>query len=761
MRVWLTGLLLLVFSASLAYAQPRTSLGGIVRDAATGESLFQATVRFEGTAIGAATNVSGVYALTGFTPGTYTIVASYIGYQDFRLERTFRAGEQVRLDIELSPRAEDLDEVVISAEAQRLEEARRVGTAQISTALIRQLPAVFEPDVFRSLQLLPGIKAISDFSSGLYIRGGSPDQTLILLDRTTVYNPTHFFGFFSTFNPDAIKDVRVYKGGFPAEYGGRLGSVVDIYNKDGNRRRHAGTATVGLLASRAMVEGPVGRGSYMVAGRRSTLEPLFAALKSADVEGLPEKFYFYDINGKLNFDATPRDLLSLSFYAGQDKVIIPFLDNTAKADLLYGNVTGSLTYRRLFSNQLFGTATVTASRYFSDPSILVAATQFDSRTRITDYSLKTDVEYVPSQEWSAKAGFWTGYFDFDFKRSFNNEVNFSPKIGSLYGSAYFQQRFRPNPYWEFEGGVRVQGFRAGNYVRVEPRFTLESRPYGTNALRLQLGYGRYYQFLTLITSEVFSGSDFWLTAAEGVPPAYGDQFVAGIKTRPTRTLTLDVDLYYRTMRDLFEIDPFVQDPAGLEYADFFRFGEGYAMGVEVQLEGQIGRVNGLLGYTLATTRRRFPDFPRPAPDDFTFYPPKYDRLNDLNLVLNYDLSRAWRFTSVFTYGTGQAYTEVYARVRLPNDPFSSPRLPTEAFQTEYNASRLPAYHRLDMGFQRRGRFWRDLGDYELNLQVINAYNRKNVWFYFPRQDRETNTTERIRVSQLPVPLPNFSFTLTW
>ncbi|MDE2996724.1 MAG: TonB-dependent receptor, partial [Bacteroidota bacterium] len=224
--------------------------------------------------IGTATNNSGYYSLSGLVAGTHTLQVSYIGYEPLEFDVTLAAGETLRRDLDLEPLSLEVAEVVVTADADTEEEQRRLGVSKMPTATIRQLPTILEPDVFRSLQLLPGVKSASDFSSGLYIRGGSPDQTLILLDRTTVYNPTHFFGVFSTFNPDAIKDVRLYKGAYGSEYGGRIGSVVDIYNKDGNRRSRAGSVSLGLLASRAMIEGPHRKGSWMLALRRSTVEPL-------------------------------------------------------------------------------------------------------------------------------------------------------------------------------------------------------------------------------------------------------------------------------------------------------------------------------------------------------------------------------------------------------------------------------------------------------------------------------------------------------
>ena len=754
----LASLALLLLPAA-ASAQ-RVAVSGFVRDAETGETLISANVAVAGTQLGAVTNTSGFYTISGVAAGRVTLVVSYIGYRTARREVTVADGQDVRVDVEVQPEARELSEVEVTGDRQALQDARRVGVAQLSTETIKSLPSVLEPDVFRSLQLLPGIKPASDFSSGLYVRGGSPDQTLILLDRTTVYNPTHFFGFFSTFNPDAIKDVRVYKGGYPAEYGGRLGAVIDIYNKDGNRRALDGSLSVGLLASRALIEGPlpVGKGSFMLAARRSTLEPLLAALQSADIDGLPERFYFYDVNGKVNVDADASNRLSASFYAGRDFVRVPFLED-AEVRLIYGNRTGSLNWTHLFSPRLFSTFTFTGSHYFSRPTFYLSGTEFARPGTITDLSVKGDFEYTPSERHRVTAGFWTGDLNFKLDRSFDGEVTFSPRVRAAYASAYVQERFRPTPNTVLEGGLRGQYFNDGKYVRLEPRVNVE-HTLPSDRVRLQLGYGRYYQFLSLITSELFSGADFWLTAADGVPPSFGDQFVAGVKLdlpvpRALGRLRFDVDGYYRTMRDLFELDPFIQDPAGLDYQQYFRFGDGYAYGTEFFLEGRLGRFEGFSGYTYSVTRRRYPNVPEPGQS--RYYAPKYDRTHDGNLVLNYRLGRGWKTTSVFTYATGQAYSRVNAQYRFANSPFQSTNVNT--LVSAYQRFRLPAYHRLDLGFSKTGGFF-GFADYELQLQVINAYGRKNVWFYVESPESD-GTFQQETVRQIPIQLPNVSLTINF
>ena len=738
---------IIVLAVSAARAQEPASVSGYVTDGTSGETLLLANIRIAGTQTGTATNNSGYYTLPRLAPGEQTLIFSYIGYRPRHVEVTLEAGEQRRLDVSLQPEGVEIDEITVTAESQLEEEARSVGVLQLQTEMVRQLPTVLQPDVFRSLQLLPGVKAASDYSSGLYIRGGSPDQTLILMDRTTVYNPSHFFGFFSTFNPDAIKDVRLYKGGYPAPYGGRIGSVVDIYNRDGNRSEYEAGLSVGLLSSRAIVEGPYRRGSWMLAVRRSTLEPLLYALRQADVENIPDAFHFVDVNGKVNFDASPTDRLSLSFYAGNDALDIAFL-NDAQANLSYGNQTVSLNWTHLFSDRVFSNFTATGSRYASTPRFQLGGTAFSQSNKVGDVSLKGDFEFVPNDRHALAVGFWSGLLSFQLRNVFDDQEVLRSSIRSAYSSVYAEDTYKPIPSLSVRVGVRLDYFQEGRVLRPAPRLSLEYRP--VEDVRIQAASGRYYQFLTLVTSELFSGFDTWLTTGEGVPPAYGDQFVLGLKTTMPNDMRFDVEAYYRTMIDLFELDPFTQDPAGFEYEDLFRFGDGYAYGVEAMIAQPVGKLNGFVAYTLGRTQRRFPNV-----NAHHYYSPKYDRTHDVHVVLNYDLTRVWRASAVWSYATGQAYTEPLGQYKLVEDPFGANV--RDILVTEYNNARLPSYHRLDLGVSRRGTIFRN-ASYELQLQVINAYSRRNIWFYF-FDFEEDNSVERSEVPQIPVPLPNIAFTL--
>lgn len=745
-------LILLLFPLTLL-GQESASVSGYINDSETGETLISANIAIADSRKGTSSNTSGYYNLTNITPGNYTIVATYIGYERHEREITLEPGENLRLDISLKPEGYQLEEIVVESQKEK-EEQRNIGVAQIETELIKKVPSVFQADVFRSIQLLPGVKAASDFSSGLYIRGGSPDQTLILLDRTTVYNPTHFFGFFSTFNPDAVKDVRLYKGGYPAKYGGRLGSVLSIFNKDGNRNEFQGSVTLGLLASRASLEGPYSKGSWMFAIRRSTLEPMLEVLRQTQ-DNIPDSFYFMDLNGKVNFDANSDNKFSLAFYSGIDDLNFPFAED-ASILLNYGNQTLSSSWTHIFSEKLFSNFTVTGSRYFNYPSFDIASTPFERSNNIYDLSIKGDLEYLLSDKHEISTGFWAGSLTFNLIDEFDGSETFSSRIRSQYYSMYLQDNWQISDKWIMKPGIRLNGFSEGNYLRIEPRLSMEFRP--GDRVRLQGAYGRYNQFLTLVTNEAFSGFDVWLTTEDGVPPAYGDQFVLGAKTIPWGSYGLDFEIYYRTMNDLFELDPFLPDQAGLDYEQLFRFGTGYAYGAELFFEKRSGNFTGFAGYTFSVTRRKFPNFNEPVvgSGDARFYPPKYDRLHDFNLVLEYDFNRKWSANAVFNYSTGQAYTKPLGRTVAFDFPLSS-GVEDQLVVGRVNASRLPPYNRLDLGVTRAGTFF-GIGEAEWQFQVINAYSRRNIWFY--NYNLKKNPPSREAVQLLPV-LPNISYTLNF
>ena len=739
--------------ATSAHSQELAALDGFITDASNGETLISANIILEGTLRGATSNLSGYYAISGIEPGTYTVRYSYIGFDTVTREVVLAAGESVRLDVELATTEEVLEALEVSADRITEGEQRSIGVSQIGVATIQQLPQVFEPDVFRSLQLLPGVAQSSDYSSGLYIRGGDPAQTLILLDRTKIYNPSHVFGFFSTFNTDAIKDVRLYKGGFPANYGGVLGSVLDIQNKDGNRRETHGKLSIGLLASRAFAEGPYSRGSWMVAVRRSTLEPILAALQSIDA--VPRAFYFYDFNGKINLDASQNDKLSLSFYAGSDYLRSAFTEGI-EIKLRYGNRTVAGSWVHLWSNQFFSNVTLTTSWYESMPRATFSGTNFKQINRVIETSIRADFEYYPGPKHDLSGGIWTGIFNAPLTNFFDDREVFHTRNRVEHASFYLQDTYHPTESWSITAGLRGTYYGYGSHFTLAPRFSLE-RQLGSD-IRLQASAGRYYQFLTLITNEVFSGFDFWLTSGEGVKPAYGDQFILGLKTNLSSGITLDTEAYYRTMRQLFVLDPFSTGLAGLEYSELFAFGEGMARGAEIQLSRQEGRINGFIAYTLSHTNRAYPRLNQDVFGESRVFVPRNDRLHDLNVVGQWRISRRWELGAVFTYATGQAYTRPEASYTIHDLDFVNGLNQTDLLVSPgLNQSRLPAYHRLDLGVTWTGSLKR-FADYTLQIQAINVYARSNTWFIF-NEIEDDGTLSRSTIPQIPFPLPNLSFTL--
>ena len=748
---------LALLAAAAAAAQPST-VTGTVRDAETGRPLAGAAVRVEvaqsSGVRGTAADADGAFRVERLAPGDVVVTASFVGYESGRVDVRLSPGEDRRLEFALAPGVTARDVVV---EADRAGQA--VGLESVDLALVQELPTAFEADLFRSIQLLPGVKAANDFSSALYIRGGSPDQTLVLLDGATVYNPTHFFGFFSTFNTDAVGDVRLYKGAYPSTYGGRLGSVVDVRTRTGERDRLSGSATLGLLASRVGLEGPLpGLGTFALHARRSTLEPVLTVLRDQlDADGIPESFAFYDVNAAVALDLSPRDRVRASAYAGRDQVVVPFGDD-ARFDLDYGNRTGSVTYDRRLSDGASAQLGVVATRYTSSPVGEIAETAFRQPNTVTEWAAQAGADWQVSDRLGVAAGARAGRFVLDFESEFNGDVGSSLRNPASFGSAFVQGRWLAGP-WAATGGLRVEAFRnraddrldsrapeAATFVRLAPHVEV-SRAVGPATV--EVAAGRYHQFLSLVSNEAFSGFDTWLTTGPGVAPQASEQVVVGVRTPLGPGYRLDVEVYGRTLRELFDTRPEISDPAGLSYAELFRFGEGYAGGVEVLVEKGRGRLTGLVGYTLGVTRRRYPA--EPAFRDF--FPPKYDRLHDLTAVAQFDLGRGWSATAAAAYATGQAYTVPGRRYRVGGLPVAGGGL--DALDSDrLNNTRLPAYHRVDVGATKAGRLFG--AESELRLQVVNVYNRRNLWFETYDFDADPVAVGEVR--QLPV-LPNVSLSL--
>ncbi|MBM3263912.1 MAG: TonB-dependent receptor [candidate division Zixibacteria bacterium] len=721
------------------------TLSGFVTDASNGETLPYASVRIEGTALGVFSNNNGYYAFKYIPAGTVTIVVTYIGYESRRETVVLVGDEARRLDIALRSRVIDIEETVVEADRYKEEKLVQPGFLNLQAATLRDLPSLGESDLLRGLQLLPGIKASSDISSGLYIRGGGPDQTQILLDQIPLYNPSHAFGFFSTFNPDAIKDLSLHKGAYPAQYGGNLGAVLDVTNRDGNRNRIQGTGGISVIVGRMTLEGPVYKGSWMVSGRRTYLEPILNAIRSKSTE-IPN-YYFYDLNTKISQELSRSDKLVISGYFGRDDLDFD-LDTGSFVRVRWGNaaVTGKWTH--VFSPTLFGNFLVASSSYVSRTSLSFFETPFLFRNSIRDISVKGDLDYFAGAKHTLNAGFRATRYDFSFQQAFNQQEQLDLTRQPYLFSLYAQDLWQALPVTTVRMGLRVTHFTERKTVDIEPRLSVSH--YLTENLRVKTAAGVYHQYLQLITTEGFSGGDFWVPLDSTVTPGRSWQTVTGLEWEPSERYSASIEGYYTGLSHLVMLDNTTTvDGASTRSKDIFKTdGKGYASGVELFLQRRTGAVTGWIGYTLGLTRRKFAGL-----NGGKAFPPKYDRRHDVTFVAKYRRGK-WTFGTDFIYGTGQAFTPAAARYTL--------RSPATGVEEDYilpaerNSARLLPYHRLDLNITRDFKLFGHNAQWF--VQVFNVYSRRNEWFVQYNTDDPATAPEVVKM--LPV-IPtlgvNYSF----
>ena len=699
-----------------AGAAPAATLSGFVTDADNGEALTRAAIAVEGLPLGAVSNNSGYYAVKQVPAGTHVVSASHAGYQTRWDTLRFGADETVRLNLALGPKPVDMGEE-ISVEAERI---------SLRAKPVQQLPALGEADLLRSLQLLPGIQAVSDISSGLYVRGGGPDQTAILLDDIPLYNPSHLFGLFSTFNPDAIKEVNLYKGAYPAPYGRTLGAVLDVSNREGNRKRTSGRGGVSLISGRLLTEGPVGQGSWMLAGRRTYLEPVLSAIRSRGVD-IPLNYYFYDFNGKVN-QRWSDDTFTVSTYWGQDDLRLDLEDDESLVDLRWGNRALTARWTRVFSPALFGHFMAAGSEYES----IIALRFLDAPVRIAnsirDWSLKGDVDYFTNRHHTLSLGFLATLFEFHFARSFNERTQLDLRQEPVLLEGYVQDEWRPGPTTRVQLGGRGTYFSVGDRLHFAPRLALSQAL--SDKVRVKAAGGVYRQHLQLITTEAFSGGDFWVPLDNTVEPGRSYQAVTGVEWTPSPRYQFSVEAYYTDLANLVTVDTEVPDDNEATHSEavFKSGGTGWAKGLEVFLQRRTGALTGWIGYALGWTRRTFPEL-----NDGRPFPPKHDRRHDLSFVASYKVG-AWRFGASLAYASGQAFTP-------PSEP-----------SAQLNSARLLPYHRLDVSTSRSFELWRTAS--EFYVQIFNVYSRRNEWFL--QLDSVDPEVDPRKIKQLPI-IPTLGF----
>lgn len=741
----ITGLLIAgIFLFSSISSGATGAISGFVRDMTSGEPLAYANLELKNTGLGTITNQKGYFYLGAVTPGEYELEVSFIGYEILKKRITVVGGKVLTLNLELKPEPVPVGEVKVTAERARFEREVEVSATRLDTRQLVLIPRLGgEVDLLRTVQLLPGVITVSDFSNKLYIRGGSPDQNLILLDGITVYNPSHLFGIFSPFVPEAVADVTLLAGGFGARYGGRLSSVLDVTTRAGNSKNYTGSGSVSSIAAKGIAEGPIPHGSFLIAGRRTYLPDLI--LKAFNVRGLG--YYFYDLMGKVNYLPNDNHRFSLSGLVAED--VLSFWDpdnpNTFKAKLPWGNQGVSLRWNAVFTPIFYGELMFAWSNFYSQFNVdFPGTTPVTMKTDLSNLNLRTDFTFYP-------ADIHTLAFGVDAQA---NRMEMNIRVDTVRFSlpdTLFPLGFYLEDKWELleeklflKPGLRFSYYSNGGRFEPEPRLGIKWRLEKNTALNFSCG--RFIQSLITLnsTEPVLSIYDVWVPVPKDrkTPTAY--HYIAGVERWLRPDLSIQLEAYYKNFDHLLET----------RYGDFFTRPEsllsadGYSWGADLFLRKTSGRVTGWLAYSYMWTRRSI--------DNETYFP-HYDRRHNLNIVMNLtellphlDLNLRW------TLGSGLPYSGVVGYyLKEVERPGGGEERQWEFIPGPRDAFRYPVYHRFDLGLEttvpkRLGRF-----EVSFFLDVINLYNAKNVLLYYWDLS-PSGMPERHQVNMLPI-LPTIGF----
>jgi hypothetical protein len=759
----------------LSLSAQKFTINGYITDSLSGETLIGASLTVNTSGRGISTNAYGFYSIT-LEKGEYEISFSYVGYLTKTIALTLDSN--LIYKCELVPESYKSDEVVVTAKRrdQNVRSAQ-MGQVDLSIEKIKQIPALLgEVDILKALQLLPGVRNAGEGNSGIYIRGGGPDQNLIMLDDAVVYNPGHLFGFFSVFNGDAVKNVTLIKGGMPAQYGGRLSGVIDVSMKDGNNNEFGVEGGIGLIASRLSIQGPIkkDKSSFIVSARRTYIDALAKPFipKTANLYG--SGYYFYDVNAKANFILGEKDRIFFSGYFGRDVFDFNSTQRAFKTNIPWGNATGTVRWNHVFSRKLFANTTLV----YNDYNFKFDATQYDFRvvlsSGIRDLNAKVDFDWYPAPEHKVKYGAQYTFHTF-LPNQFSGEQGETPlpsqNADKKYGketALFIQDDWEISEKLQVNGGLRWSGFsQVGPYTRFntdadgnptdstkygrgdrvkfyngfEPRLTFRYALNSTSSIKA--GVTRNLQYIHLATNSASTlPTDLWVSSTYRVPPQNGWQYALGyFKNFEKNKWETSVEVYYKKMNSQIEyregFTPTLSDPE----KDFV-FGKGWSYGAEFLVSKTRGRLNGWIGYSLSWTWRKFADL-----NDGQKYPAKYDRRHDLSVVANYDLSKKWKFGGVFVFATGNAAT-------FPERFYFIEGVLTQEF-SRINAYRMPSYHRADVSFTYT-RKPESIKKYKSSwvFGVYNVYSRLNPYFIFFAQDgsptQGTQQIEAVQVSIFPI-----------
>jgi TonB dependent receptor/CarboxypepD_reg-like domain/TonB-dependent Receptor Plug Domain len=757
-----------------ARTQTRFTVSGTVKEKKSGESLIGATVYLlEIAKSGTMSNGYGFYSISA-PSGTYTMITSFAGYQQDTARITL--DKNINTVVELLQKTTELQEVVVSSRKRNENVTRPLaGVQKLSVSDIKNVPVIFgEKDVLKTIQLLPGVKAAGEGNSGFYVRGGAADQNLILLDEATVYNPSHLLGFFSAFNSDAIKDLTLYKGAMPAEYGGRLSSVVDIKMNDGNNKDYHVSGGLGLIASRLTVEGPIvkDKGSFIISGRR-TYADLFLKL-SSDSTVNNNSLYFYDLNMKANYTFNQNNRVYLSGYFGKDVFGIG-----GQFSIDYGNSTGTVRWNHVFNSRLFSNTSLIYSNYNYNIDLTSNGNDLLLKSKIEDLSLKQDFQYYVNSSSKINFGFQVtrhiispAVLNATPGSNFNS-INIQ-KNYSFENAAYVSHEFAASDKLRFNYGLRFSSFivtgpgtfntydSAGDitqtktyesgqvvssYFNIEPRFSVSFQT--TENSSVKASYTRNVQNLHLLSNSATSNpTDLWIPSSPNVKPEIADQVSLGYyRNFRDNNYEFSTEVYYKTMQNQIDYKNGAELRANQDVESQLLYGQGRAYGLELFLKKKTGRFTGWISYTLSKTEIQINGINH---DDW--YPARQDQTNNIALVGVYQLSKKWTISANWVYNTGTPATFPSGKYAVDGQ--------TTFYYTERNAYRMPAYHRLDFAATIEGKKhkkWQSSWTFSL----YNVYGRENAYAITFRNDPDDpSKTQALQTSLfrwVPSVTYNFKF----
>ncbi|MFL3005913.1 MAG: TonB-dependent receptor [Candidatus Neomarinimicrobiota bacterium] len=800
---------LFFFISGFLFSQSTTaSINGFVRDDASGEPISYANVFLSNSSIGAATNSDGYFVLSEIPLGLYEVNATMIGYAVFKEEVDLSYGESVRLEIRLIEEAIKGTEVLVTAERQKFERSMESSQIALDLREINSAPAFVEPDVFRTLQMLPGVQTTSDFSSALYVRGSTPDQNLIMLDGIAIYNPYHLGGIFSTFNTDAIKEADFHAGGFPARYGGRMGAILNVINREGNTEKITGSANLSLISSKALIEGPIPKwkgikGSWMISGRRTYIDKVVKALnlpsgsKNADGSDVPLEFpyYFYDYQIKTNIDFNQDHRLTFTRFYGDDVLDFSFEDPSETVrnenvtirqesqfglDWPWGNQTNGLTWRWIVSPKMISKTFLSNSRYRFDFDLSFQSrdtyTYIDSTVTnftnfnwniydiIKDQTLESEIQYKYSNDHEITSGFQIKNIKFDLGIRYDlgtQDTSFTWNPLSLKNntqeiSFFLQDRWEVSKRLKIRSGLRLTDYNLHKKIYADPRIGMKYHI--SDDIALKANWGLYHQFLTTANNqdENLRLVELWLGIPKEKPASVSEHVIGGVEYMSPRNIFYRIELYQKTFENLLtlkqdnanEYEGTSQDSTINEFWDT----RGNSNGIELLVKKSSGKFNGWIGYTFSETKY----YTEPS----GWHNPNFDRTHTINIVGNYDLTSDLELSAALTQSSGNPYTKILGRVydweqSLYNNSYW---YPIDSYLVgEKNTERYDDYFRVDIGMTRKGGNLFGL-EYDTYWQIMNLTRHINILSYRYRTKTDPLTGNQLGVQRQPIPMFPLIFT---